>query len=54
MGKKNSKVLIFGAGAIGGSVGAWIAENYDNIYFLDKGKTAERLAAKAEKASGGS
>ncbi len=46
MGKKNSKVLIFGAGAIGGSVGAWIAENYDNIYFLDKGKTAESMKEK--------
>ncbi|WP_105617258.1 ketopantoate reductase family protein [Vallitalea okinawensis] len=43
MGEQDKRVLIFGAGAIGGSIGGWIAENYDNIYFLDKGKNAESM-----------
>jgi 2-dehydropantoate 2-reductase len=40
----NKKIVFFGAGAIGGSVGAWIAEHYDGVYFLDQGKTAEAIA----------
>jgi len=32
---KHLKLVVFGAGVIGGSVGAWIAEKYDNIYFHD-------------------
>lgn len=32
---RHLKVVVVGAGVIGGSVGAWIAENYDNIFFYD-------------------
>lgn len=32
------KIVIFGAGAIGGSFGAWIAEHFDNIYFVARGE----------------
>ena len=40
------KVVIFGSGVIGGSVGGWIAENYENIYLLDQGPTAKALREK--------
>lgn len=36
--KDHPKIVIFGAGAIGGSFGAWIAEHYDNIYFVARGE----------------
>ncbi len=29
------KVVVFGSGAIGGVVGAWIAENHSEVYFYD-------------------
>ena len=32
---KHLKIVVMGVGAIGGSVGGWIAENYDNVYFHD-------------------
>jgi 2-dehydropantoate 2-reductase len=31
----NKIVLVFGVGAIGGSVGAWVAEKYNDVYFYD-------------------
>ena len=37
------KILFFGAGAIGGSVGAWIAERRQDIYFLDRPEVAQAL-----------
>jgi len=43
MSNSKQRILVFGAGAIGGTVGAWIAENYDEIYFLDQGETAEAM-----------
>ncbi len=43
MSNSKQRILVFGAGAIGGTVGAWIAEKYDEIYFLDQGKTAESM-----------
>ncbi|MFZ5351139.1 MAG: ketopantoate reductase family protein [Bacillota bacterium] len=46
MSNSYKKIVIFGAGAIGGSVGAWIAEMYDNIYFIDQGATAEAMKSK--------
>ena len=30
--KDNPKILFFGAEAIGGTVGSWIAEKHDNIF----------------------
>lgn len=32
---KHLKLVVVGAGVVGGSVGGWIAEKYDNIYFHD-------------------
>lgn len=43
MGKSGKKIVFFGAGAIGGSVGAWIAEHYKEIYFLDQGEIADSM-----------
>lgn len=40
---RSLKIVMLGAGAIGGSVGAWIAEKYDNIYFLDLPEVNARL-----------
>jgi len=40
------KLVVVGAGVIGGSVGAWIAEHYDHIYFLDQGPVAQALKEK--------
>jgi len=39
-------IIIFGAGAIGGTVGGWVAEKYDRVYFLDKGPVADALKSK--------
>jgi len=46
MAGKNLKIVFLGAGAIGGSVGGWIAPHYDNLYFLDQGATAAALKEK--------
>lgn len=43
---KNIKIVIFGTGAIGGSIGAWIAKYYKNIYFVARGKNAKILKEK--------
>jgi len=37
------KVVMVGAGAIGGTVGAWIAARYDNLWFFDLPEVAARL-----------
>ena len=42
----NPKIVFFGAGVIGGSVGGWIAPHYDNLYFLDQGEVARALREK--------
>lgn len=44
--KINPKIVFFGAGAIGGSVGAWVARQYENIFFLDRGQIQEALKAR--------
>ncbi len=41
--KNNPKIVFLGAGAVGASVGGWLAPKYDNVYFLDQGETAEIL-----------
>ncbi len=43
---KNMKIVFFGAGAIGQSVGGWIAPHHDNIYFLDRGDVAKTMKEK--------
>ena len=43
MDKKNMKIVVFGSGAIGASVGGWISEHHENVYFLDRGEVAQKL-----------
>lgn len=44
--KSNPKIVFFGAGVIGGSVGAWIAPRYENVWLLDQGEVAKALREK--------
>lgn len=37
------KIAFFGAGAIGASVGAWVAKNNPDTYFIDQGLFAEAI-----------
>lgn len=37
------KIVMMGVGAIGGSVGAWLAQHYDNVHFLDLPEVNARL-----------
>ncbi|MFX0091702.1 MAG: ketopantoate reductase family protein [Candidatus Hodarchaeota archaeon] len=39
------KIVFFGVGAIGASVGTWIAEIFDETYFFARGKTKAALKA---------
>jgi 2-dehydropantoate 2-reductase len=43
MTNKTPKIVFFGAGVIGGSVGGWVAPHYEELYLLDKGDTAAAL-----------
>ncbi len=43
MNLKHPKIVILGAGAIGGSVGAWVSGHYDNVFLLDRGEIASAL-----------
>jgi 2-dehydropantoate 2-reductase len=43
---ENMKIVIYGAGSIGGSTGAWIAEKYDNIYLLARGEHYKAMKEK--------
>lgn len=40
------KVVILGAGAIGGCLGGWLSEVYDEIYLLDQGEVEKNLKEK--------
>ncbi|MCP4134200.1 MAG: 2-dehydropantoate 2-reductase [bacterium] len=44
--KKDMKIVIFGAGAIGQSVGGWIAPHHENLFFLDRGDVAKTMKEK--------
>ncbi len=39
----NPTIVFFGAGAVGASVGGWVAANHENTYFLDIGEVADAL-----------
>jgi 2-dehydropantoate 2-reductase len=39
----NPKIIICGAGVIGGTVGAWLAPHYDNLFLVDRGEIAATL-----------
>ncbi len=43
---KDMKIVFFGAGAIGQSVGGWIAPHHGNVYFLDRGEVAKIMKEK--------
>jgi 2-dehydropantoate 2-reductase len=40
------KVVVVGAGVIGGSVAAWVAPHHDRLYLLDRGDVAKALREK--------
>lgn len=40
------KLVIFGAGAIGGCLGGWLSEKYDDVYLIDQGEVAKNLRQK--------
>jgi 2-dehydropantoate 2-reductase len=44
--KSNPKIVFFGAGAIGQSVGGWIVPHNDNVCFLDRGEVAATMKSK--------
>jgi 2-dehydropantoate 2-reductase len=44
--KKDMNIVFFGAGAIGQSVGGWIAPHHGNTYFLDRGDVARTMKEK--------
>ena len=41
--RDNPKIVFFGAGAIGGSVGGWVAAHHANTYFVDRGEVADAM-----------
>lgn len=41
--KQDPKIVIYGAGAIGGSAGAWIAKEYKNVYLIARGVHSEAI-----------
>jgi len=44
--ENNMKIVFFGAGAIGQSVGGWIAQHYSNLFFVDRGDVAQTMKDK--------
>jgi 2-dehydropantoate 2-reductase len=43
---ENPNVLVFGAGAVGATVGGWLAERHDRVWLLDMPPTVETLGAR--------
>lgn len=41
--KEQLNILIFGAGAVGASVGAWVAEKHESVWFYDKKEILEDI-----------
>ena len=37
------KIAIIGAGAIGGCLGGWLSQKYEDVYLIDQGEVAENL-----------
>ena len=46
MSEKEYNLVIFGAGAIGSSIGAWLYPSYDKVCFLDRKEIADELKDK--------
>ena len=40
------KTVIIGAGAIGGCLGGWLSEKYNDVFLIDQGETAKNLKEK--------
>ena len=40
------KIVFFGAGAVGQSVGGWLAPHHKEVYFLDRGDVADTMKKK--------
>jgi len=40
------KTVIIGAGAIGGCLGGWLSEKYEDVYLIDQGEVAKNLREK--------
>ena len=40
------KTVIIGVGAIGGCIGGWLSEKYDDVYLIDQGEVAKSLKEK--------
>ena len=40
------KTVIIGAGAIGGCIGGWLSEKYDDVFLIDQGDVAKNLKEK--------
>jgi len=40
------KIVFFGAGSIGQSVGAWVSQHHDNVFFIDRGEVAQTMKEK--------
>nr|MDO8109819.1 2-dehydropantoate 2-reductase [Candidatus Sigynarchaeota archaeon] len=46
MGELNPEIVIYGAGAIGSTVGGWLASRGKKVYFLDRGENVKVLKEK--------
>ncbi|MBI9091610.1 MAG: hypothetical protein JEZ12_20565 [Desulfobacterium sp.] len=44
--KENPSIVFLGAGAVGASLGSWIAPFNENTYFLDVGDVADAIEEK--------
>ncbi len=47
--KRNSKIIIYGAGAIGSTLAAWLSEKHEHTYLLCRGESAKRIREKGLK-----
>lgn len=46
MEKKNLSVIVYGAGAVGSTIGGWLSQHYPNVSLLARGKNAEVMKTK--------
>ena len=37
------KIVIYGVGGIGATLGGWLTQGYDNVYLLARGENAKAL-----------
>ncbi len=46
MSENKPKIVFLGSGVVGGAAGAWVAEKYDEVFFLDQGEIQAALKEK--------